>query len=63
MKNLIAILAALIVITLLGYFHYDACVQPKTAKRIFFLSQTRACQLPGLVYDWINEEQLTSSQK
>lgn len=56
MKNLIPILAAVLAITLLGYFHYEACLQPQTSRAVFFLSQTRTCQLPGLVYQLINQD-------
>lgn len=54
MRLIIPILAALIAIGLLGYFHYEACVDPASAKRLSsFLTQSRACQLPGLIYDQI----------
>ena len=50
LRKLIPIVAAIFVIALLGYVHYQTCVQPESAKKIFFLSQSRACQLPGLIY-------------
>lgn len=50
LRKAIPILAAIIVIAFLGYFHYESCVSPQSAKQVFFLSQSKTCQLPGLVY-------------
>ena len=55
LRKLIPIAAAVIVIALLGYLHYQACAQPSSSKPIFFLSQSRTCQIPGLIYDLIDE--------
>ena len=54
MRLILPIMAAIIAIGLLGYFHYEACVEQNSANRIgAFLTQSRACQLPGLIYDQI----------
>lgn len=56
LRKLIPIVAAIFVIALFGYVHYQTCAQPESAKKIFFLSQSRACQLPGLIYELIDED-------
>lgn len=50
LRKLIPIVAAIAVIALLGYLHYEACAEPKSARKLFFLSQSRTCQIPGLIY-------------
>lgn len=56
MRNFIPIILAIVAIALLGYVHYESCITPKTAKHVFFLSQTRTCQLPGLIYEYIKAD-------
>jgi hypothetical protein len=57
MRKLIPVLAAIIAIAVLGYFHYEACLHPKSAHPMnIFLAQSRACQIPGLIYEQIDTE-------
>ncbi len=56
MRRIIVVLAAIATIGLLGFFHYESCtIDAKSRDINLFLSQTRSCQLPGLIYELIDE--------
>jgi hypothetical protein len=57
MRRIIVVLAAIATIALLGFFHYDSCIVPGSSKDInLFLTQSRTCQLPGLIYELIEDK-------
>lgn len=59
MRKIIVILAAIATIALLGFFHYESCaIDAKSRDINMFLSQTRACQLPGLIYELIDSSKV-----
>jgi len=56
MRRVIVVLAAIATIALLGFFHYESCAIPGASRDIgLFLSRSRTCQLPGLIYDLIED--------
>ena len=63
MRRIIVIIAAIATIALLGYLHYESCaLDPKSQSINHFLSQTRTCQLPGLIYELIDPSSVISTK-